>query len=105
MVMIVLPRVSSEMACWMRCSFSGSMLAVASSRMMMGAFLRLSQVNSRRSCPPTRIAPGLRVSSRGYMLGYHDLKDPSVSGFFRFLARVGDNRMRMQIVRLEFGEQ
>lgn len=66
---------------------------------------RLSQVNSRRSCPPTQIAPGLRVSSRGYMLGYHDLKDPSVSGFFRFLARVGDNRMRMQIVRLEFGEQ
>ena len=66
---------------------------------------RLSQVNSRRSCPPTRIAPGLRVSSRGYMLGYHDLKDPSVSGFFRFLARVGDNRMRMQIVQLEFGEQ
>ena len=47
----------------------------------------------------------LRVSSRGYMLGYHDLKDPSVSGFFRFLARVGDNQMRMQIVRLEFGEQ
>lgn len=39
------------------------------------------------------------------MLGYHDLKDPSVSGFFRFLARVGDNRMRMQIVRLEFGGQ
>lgn len=105
MMMIVLPRVSSEMACWMRCSFSGSMLAVASSRMMMGAFLRLSQVNSRRSCPPTRIAPGLRVLSRGYMLGYHDLKDPSVFGFFRFLARVSDNRMRMQIVRLEFGEQ
>ena len=66
---------------------------------------RLSQVNSRRSCPPTRITSGLRVSSWGYMLGYHDLKDPSVSGFFRFLARVGDNRMRMQIVRLEFGEQ
>ena len=50
-------------------------------------------------------ASGLRVSSRGYMLGCHDLKDPSVSGFFRFLARVGDNRMRMQIVRLEFGGQ
>ena len=47
----------------------------------------------------------LRVSSWGYMLGYHGLKDPSVSGFFRFLARVGDNQMRMQIVRLEFGEQ
>lgn len=45
----------------------------------------------------------LRVSGRGYMLGYHDLKDPSVSGFFRFLAKVGDGRMKMQIVRVEFG--
>ena len=47
-------------------------------------------------------AEGMRVSSRGYMLGYHDLKDPSVSSFFRFLARVGDNMMKMQIVRLDF---
>ncbi len=47
-------------------------------------------------------AEGMRVSSRGYMLGYHDLRDPSVSGFFRFLARVGDNMMKMQIVRLDF---
>ena len=47
-------------------------------------------------------ALGMRVSSRGYMLGYQDLKDPAVSGFFRFLARVGDNMMNMQIVRLEF---
>ena len=44
----------------------------------------------------------LRVSSRGYMLGYHDLKDPSVSGFFRFLSKVGDGMMKMQIVRLDF---
>lgn len=44
----------------------------------------------------------LRVSSRGYMLGYHDLNDPSVSGFFRFLAKVGDGMMNMQIVRLDF---
>lgn len=47
-------------------------------------------------------ALGMQVSSRGYMLGYHDLKDPSVSGFFRFLSHVGDNSMNMQIVRLEF---
>ena len=47
-------------------------------------------------------ALGMQVSSRGYMLGYHDLKDPSVNGFFRFLSRVGDNSMNMQIVRLEF---
>ena len=47
-------------------------------------------------------ALGMQISSRGNMLGYHDLKDPSVSGFFRFLSHVGDNSMNMQIVRLEF---
>ena len=47
----------------------------------------------------------LQVSSRGYMLGYNDLRDPSVSGFFRFLARVGDGRMNMQIVQIAFGKQ
>ena len=45
----------------------------------------------------------LRVTSRGYMLGYNDLRDPSVGGFFRFLARVGDGMMKMQIVRIKFG--
>ena len=47
-------------------------------------------------------ADGLRVSSRGYMLGYQDLKDSSVSGFFRFLAKVGDGMMKMRIVKIEF---
>lgn len=45
----------------------------------------------------------LSVSSRGYMLGYHDLRTPSVSGFFRLLARMGDGVMKMRIVRLELG--
>ena len=45
----------------------------------------------------------LRVTSRGYMLGYHDLKESSVSGFFRLLSRVGDGMMRMQIVKLQLG--
>ena len=45
----------------------------------------------------------LRVSSWGYMLGYNDLKDPSVSGFFRFLAKIGDGMMKMQIVKIGFG--
>ena len=44
----------------------------------------------------------LQVTSRGYMLGYNDLRDPSVSGFFRFLAKVGDGMMKMQIVRINF---
>ena len=45
----------------------------------------------------------LQVTSRGYMLGYNDLHDPSVSGFFRFLAKVGDHGMKMQIVKIRFG--
>lgn len=47
-------------------------------------------------------SPKLNVSERGYMLGYQDLKDPSVSGFFRFLSKVGDGMMKMKIVRIEF---
>ena len=55
---------------------------------------------------PKEISPWdsrLQVTSRGYMLGYNDLRDPSVSGFFRFLARVGDGMMKMQIVKFRFG--
>ena len=47
----------------------------------------------------------LKVTSRGYMLGYNDLRDPSVSGFFRFLAKVGDGMMKMQIVKIRFGDK
>lgn len=43
-----------------------------------------------------------KVTSRGYMLGYQDLRAPSVTGFFRFLAKLGDGMMRMQIVRIDF---
>ena len=55
---------------------------------------------------PKEIGPWdsrLQVSSRGYMLGYNDLKNQSVSGFFRFLAKVGDEMMKMQIVKIGFG--
>lgn len=45
---------------------------------------------------------GMKVSSRGYMLGYGSLDYKSVSGFFRFLAKIGDGMMKMQIVRLDF---
>lgn len=45
------------------------------------------------------------VSSRGYMLGYHDLKDPSVPGLFRLLAKLGDGFMKMQIIRMDFKEE
>ena len=66
----------------------------------VGAYFAVADARRELSAWDSR----LRVSSRGYMLGYNDLKDPSVSGFFRFLARVGDNRMNMQIVKLGFGD-
>ena len=43
------------------------------------------------------------VSSRGYMLGYHDLKASSVGHLFRRMAQIGDGVMKMKIVRLDFG--
>ncbi len=64
----------------------------------VGAYFAV--VDAKKELSPWAL--GMRVSSRGYMLGYQDLNDPSVSGFFRFLAKVGDNMMNMQIVRLEF---
>lgn len=47
----------------------------------------------------------MSVSSRGYMLGYNDLKDRSVNGLFRLLAKFGDSVMKMQVVRLDFGDE
>ena len=65
----------------------------------VGAYFALSDAESELGAWDSR----LQVSSRGYMLGYSDLKDPSVGGFFRFLARVGDGMMKMQIVKIGFG--
>lgn len=66
----------------------------------VGAYFAVSDAKKELSA----WSPRLRASSRGYMLGYQSLNDPSVPGFYRFLARVGDGMMRMQIVRLEFAE-
>lgn len=41
------------------------------------------------------------VSSKGYMLGYYDMKLPSIKGIHRLLANIGDNIMHMQIVKIE----
>ena len=65
----------------------------------VGAYFAVSDAKSELSHWDSR----LQVSSRGYMLGYNDLRDPSVSGFFRFLAKIGDNGMKMQIVKIRFG--
>ena len=44
----------------------------------------------------------IEVTSKGYMLGYNDLKDDNISGFFRFLAHICDGLMKMQIVKIRF---
>ena len=64
----------------------------------VGAYFSVSDAQKELSPWDSR----LQVTSRGYMLGYNDLKDPSVSGFFRFLAKLGDNGMKMQIVKIKF---
>ena len=64
----------------------------------VGAYFAVSDAKSELSLWDSR----LKVSSRGYMLGYNDLRDPSVSGFFRFLAKAGDKMMKMQIVKIAF---
>ena len=65
----------------------------------VGAYFAVSDAKSELSLWDSR----LLVTSRSYMLGYNDLRDPSVSGFFRFLAKVGDGMMKMQIVKIGFG--
>ena len=52
----------------------------------VGAYFAVSDAPQEISAWDSR----LQVASRGYMLGYNDLNDPSVSGFFRFLASPGD---------------
>ena len=65
----------------------------------VGAYFAVSDAQKELSPCDSR----LQVTSRGYMLGYNDLRDPSVSGFFRFLAKVGDGMIKMQIVKIGFG--
>jgi len=64
----------------------------------VGAYFSVGDVNKD-------IAPWsdkLKCSSKGYMLGYNDLKVPSVKKSYRFLAKVGDGMMKMKIVRIDF---
>ena len=43
-----------------------------------------------------------KASTRGYMLGYFDLREKSIGGFSRFLAKVADRIMKTQILKFEF---
>ena len=64
----------------------------------VGAYFAVSDAKAEL----TSWAPNLRITSRGYMLGYQSLDDPAVKPLYRFLAKIGDDVMKMQIVRVEF---
>ena len=44
----------------------------------------------------------VKVNSKGYMLGYYDLKSPNIRFSHRFLAMIGDRMMKMAIHRMDF---
>jgi O-methyltransferase involved in polyketide biosynthesis len=44
----------------------------------------------------------IKVTSKGYMLGYYDMKSPGINFMHRLLARVGDKVMKMSINRMIF---
>ena len=44
----------------------------------------------------------ITVSSRGYMLGYQDLRGPGVRAIHRLLARTADGPLKLRIVRMAF---
>ncbi|NMD38518.1 MAG: class I SAM-dependent methyltransferase [Christensenellaceae bacterium] len=44
----------------------------------------------------------INVNSKGYMLGYYDMKSPGVNFLHRLLANAGDKVMKMSINRMDF---
>ena len=46
----------------------------------------------------------IKVSSKGYMLGYYDMKSPGITFAHRLLAKIADKMMRMSVNRMDFNE-
>lgn len=44
----------------------------------------------------------IKVTCKGYMLGYYDMKSPQIKSSHRFLAKVGDKMMKMAVNRMDF---
>lgn len=44
----------------------------------------------------------IAVSSRGYMLGYSDMKSDGIGAMHRLLAKIGDGYTKMAIIRMDF---
>ena len=47
----------------------------------------------------------IKVSSKGYMLGYYDMKSPGITFAHRLLAKIADKMMKMSINRMDFNEK
>lgn len=47
-------------------------------------------------------ADKIKVSSKGYMLGYYDMKNTGIRRIHRWLAGIGDKIMKMAIIRMDF---
>ena len=76
--------------------------------MMVKTFIKDAGISSIEECfyiekPDKDLAwLNAEISWKGYMLGYNDLKHPSVSALFRMLAKTGDSVMKMRIIRIDF---
>lgn len=44
----------------------------------------------------------IKVTSKGYMLGYYDMKSPKIRFSHRLLAKMADKMMKMSVHRMEF---
>lgn len=44
----------------------------------------------------------IKVTSKGYMLGYHDMKSPNIHFTHRLLAKICDNVMKMSVNKMDF---
>lgn len=44
----------------------------------------------------------IKVTSKGYMLGYYNMKSTNIHFFHRFLAKICDSMMKMSINKMEF---
>ena len=64
----------------------------------VGAYFSVRDAEKELSDWSDRIS----VSSRGYMLGYQDLRGPGVRSIHRLLARTADGPLKLRIMRMAF---
>ena len=67
----------------------------------VGAYFSVKDAKGEMEC----WSPLLSVSSCGYMQGYQKLEGPGVRSIHRFLAKIADGPLYLQIVRVCFKEE